>query len=68
MEEHIKLINFKVGKKDTSILLGNVEDIKCVKKLKRYKILITGNHNVSCSNYTDIFDFLKKILYNIYIR
>ena len=55
-EEHIKLINSKVGKKDTLILLGDIGDIECVKKLKGYKVLITGNHDVGCSNYIDAFD------------
>lgn len=51
-EEHIKRINAKVGKKDTLILLGDVGDIECVKKLRAgRKILIMGNHDSGRTNY-----------------
>ena len=51
-EEQIKRINTLVGKKDTLIILGDVGNIECVKKLKtRYKILILGNHDKGASNY-----------------
>ena len=55
-EEQIKLINSKVGKKDTLIILGDVGDVECAKKLKGYKILIAGNHDAGLSNYEGIFD------------
>lgn len=55
-EEQIKNINSKVGKKDTLIILGDVGDVECVKKLKGYKILIAGNHDAGLSNYSDVFD------------
>ncbi len=55
-EEHLKLINSKVGKKDTLILLGDVGDIEIARKLKGYKILIAGNHDAGMSNYKDVFD------------
>ena len=32
-EDQIKMINSKVGKKDTLIILGDVGDIECAKKL-----------------------------------
>ena len=55
-EEHLKLINSKVGKKDTLILLGDVGDIEIARKLKGYKILIAGNHDAGMSNYKEVFD------------
>lgn len=50
-EEQIKSINSRVGKKDTLIILGDIGDIECVKKLRGYKVLITGNHDSGASNY-----------------
>lgn len=55
-EDHVKLINSCVGKKDTLILLGDVGDIEFVKKIKGYKILICGNHDAGRSNYEGVFD------------
>ena len=55
-EEHLKLINSKVGKKDTLILLGDVGDIEIARRLKGYKILIAGNHDAGMSNYKEIFE------------
>lgn len=50
-EEQIKMINSKVGKYDTLILLGDVGNIECAKRLKGYKILICGNHDVGHTAY-----------------
>ena len=55
-EEQIKMINSKVGRKDTLILLGDVGDIECAQQLRGYKILIKGNHDGGLSNYEDVFD------------
>ena len=60
-EELIQNINSKVGRKDTLIILGDICDIECVKKLRGYKVLIMGNHDSGASNYkrnkwTKIFD------------
>lgn len=55
-EEQIRFINSKVGKKDTLIILGDVGDIECAKKLKGYKILIAGNHDAGLTNYKDVFN------------
>jgi len=55
-EEQVKMINSKVGRKDTLILLGDVGDIEYVKKLRGYKILIKGNHDSGLSNYEGVFD------------
>ena len=51
-EMQIKNINAKVGKNACLIILGDVGDIECVKKLKaKRKILIMGNHDKGASNY-----------------
>lgn len=55
-EEHIKLINSCVGRKDTLIILGDVGDIECAKKLRGYKILICGNHDAGHTLYEEVFD------------
>lgn len=55
-EEQIKMINSKVGKKDTLIILGDVGDIECAKHLKGYKVLIAGNHDAGLSLYKEVFD------------
>src|SRR5574344_1518237 len=40
----ISKINKKVSRKDTLVILGDVGDLKCVKRLKAgYKVLIKGN-------------------------
>ena len=50
-EEHIKMINSCVGRKDTLICLGDVGDIESMKKVRGYKILIMGNHDSGATNY-----------------
>lgn len=55
-EEHIKLINSCVGRKDTLIILGDVGDIECAKKLRGYKILICGNHDAGHTLYEEVFN------------
>lgn len=51
-EEQINAINSKCGRGDTLIILGDVGDIECVRKLRaRHKILIAGNHDAGLSNY-----------------
>lgn len=50
-EEQIKLINSKVGKCDTFILLGDVGDKKWINKIKGYKVLVCGNHDKGFTNY-----------------
>jgi calcineurin-like phosphoesterase family protein len=58
-EEHLKLINSKVGKKDTFIHLGDVGDIEFIRKIKGYKVLIAGNHDAGLSNYKRIVHDFK---------
>lgn len=55
-EEQVKMINSKVGRKDTLIILGDVGDIEFAKKLRGYKVLIMGNHDAGASNYREVFD------------
>ena len=55
-ETQIKMINSKVGKKDTLIILGDVGDIECAKRLKGYKILICGNHDAGHTTYKEVFN------------
>lgn len=55
-EEQVKLINSKVGKKDTLIILGDIGDIEYAKMLRGYKVLVMGNHDSGASNYRDVFD------------
>lgn len=54
--KQIELINSKVGKKDTFILLGDVGNIKWVNKIKGYKVLICGNHDKGYTNYLKSID------------
>ena len=50
-EEQIKMINSKVGRKDTIIILGDIGDVECAKRIRGYKILIMGNHDSGRTNY-----------------
>jgi calcineurin-like phosphoesterase family protein len=52
----VRFINAKVGRKDTLICLGDVGDIEFVKKLRGYKVLICGNHDVGHTVYEEVFD------------
>ena len=49
--EQLKLINSKVGKNDTLIILGDVGNVEWVKQLRGYKVLVMGNHDAGASNY-----------------
>ena len=44
-DEHVAMINKKVHKNDTLILLGDLGEPEYVKKIKAKKVLITGNHD-----------------------
>lgn len=50
-EEQVKMINSKVGRKDTLIILGDCGDLEYIKKLRGYKILIMGNHDTGATKY-----------------
>lgn len=53
---HIKVINTWVCKNDTLIHLGDVGNPEYLKKVKGYKVLITGNHDKGASVYEPYFD------------
>ena len=55
-EEQVKRINSKVGKNDTIVILGDIGDKEWVKKIRGYKVLITGNHDAGATTYKDYFD------------
>jgi calcineurin-like phosphoesterase family protein len=54
--EQIKLLNSRIGRTDTLIILGDIGDVECVRQVRGRKILIAGNHDAGMSNYTDVFD------------
>ena len=55
-EEQVKMINSKVGKKDTIIFLGDIGNVEWIKKIRGYKILIMGNHDAGRTNYEPVFN------------
>ena len=56
-DEQIRRINAKCGRKDTLIILGDVGNIDCVRRLRAaHKVLIMGNHDSGKTNYTEVFD------------
>lgn len=51
-EEQIRRINAKAGRKDTLIILGDVGNIECARKLRAgRKVLICGNHDLGATRY-----------------
>jgi len=58
-EFQIKSINAKVGKKDTIVFLGDIGNLECVKKIRGYKVLIMGNHDMGSSNYKRVRNDIK---------
>ena len=51
-EEQVRCINAKAGRKDTLIILGDVGNIECVRKLRAgRKVLICGNHDLGATRY-----------------
>lgn len=57
-EEIVRRINSKIGKYDTLIILGDIGNKEWVKKIRGYKVLISGNHDCGLSNYEDCFNEL----------
>ena len=57
-EEQIKMINAKVGRKDTLIILGDVGDVECARQLRGRKILI-----MPCNNFAR--DFRRAFLFHV---
>lgn len=61
VDEQINIINAKVHKNDTLIILGDIGDKSYIPKLNaNYKVLIAGNHDLGLSNYK------KKIIKRVY--
>ena len=54
-KKQIEILNNKIHKNDTLILLGDIGNSEWVKMIKGRKILITGNHDI-VHKYKDIFD------------
>lgn len=53
----IKSINSRCGKDSTLVILGDVGDVSCVKRLRpRNKVLVLGNHDKGASNYLRVID------------
>ena len=51
-EEQIANINRHAGRRDTLIILGDVGDIECVRRLRAaHKVLIMGNHDSGATKY-----------------
>jgi calcineurin-like phosphoesterase family protein len=50
-EEQIKRINSKIGKYDTLVILGDIGDAEWVRKIRGYKVLVMGNHDVGATKY-----------------
>ena len=68
-EMQIKHINSKAGKNSCLIILGDVGDLECVKKLKaKRKILLLGNHDKGASNYKREYEtyHLEKVILKNY--
>ena len=55
-EEFVKLINSKVGRKDIIICLGDCGNLEYWKKIRGYKILISGNHDSGIEKYKEVFN------------
>lgn len=54
-EEQVRLINQKVGRKDTLIILGDIGLLEYARQLRGYKVLICGNHDAGGTTYRDVF-------------
>ena len=55
-EELVKKINAKVGRRDVLLILGDCGDLKYVKQLRGYKVLIAGNHDCGLTKHKEVFN------------
>lgn len=62
-EEQVCAINKKIGKKDTIVFLGDIGNTEYIKKIRGYKVLIMGNHDVGASKYQKSEDGLFDEVY-----
>jgi len=54
-ETHLAMLNKRVFKNDTLVLLGDLGDPDCVKRIRGRKILLAGNHDI-LANYRDMME------------
>ena len=66
-DEQVRAINKKIGKKDTIVFLGDIGDVEFIKKIRGYKVLVMGNHDVGASKYKRDFVHLNYDL-NMYTK
>lgn len=50
-QEQVDRINKCVGKNDAIIFLGDIGDVNYLRKVKGYKVLLTGNHDGGATKY-----------------
>lgn len=55
-EEQLAIIKKMVHKSDTLIILGDVGELKYIKEIKGYKVLIMGNHDTGATKFKEVFD------------
>lgn len=55
-EEMVKLINRTCGKASTILFLGDIGNPEWIKKIRGYKVMLTGNHDVGKTIYKEVFD------------
>ena len=55
-QEQVDILKKYITKNDTLIHLGDVGNVEWIKKLKCYKVLIMGNHDVGKSKYLRFID------------
>lgn len=55
-EAQVKSINSKVGRNDTIIFLGDIGNIDLIERIRGYKVLIMGNHDVGATKYKKSLD------------
>lgn len=58
-DEQLEIINKRVMKNDTLVILGDIGDPEYAKRIKARKILIAGNHDI-VNMYQNIFDEVYK--------
>lgn len=65
-DEQVKRINSKIGKNDCIIFLGDIGDVEFIRKIKGYKVLVMGNHDVGASKYkkTETMEVFDKSKYS----
>ena len=52
----VKMINSKVGRLDTIVILGDIGNPRYLKDIRGHKVLVLGNHDKGSSNYSAYVD------------